>query len=146
MSAPPDELMKLLAGGGGQNAAPGPNPMSAAAEGGGNMPPPGGPMSTPQPKEGVTQAAMVNISMSMQLLEQALPAFGSQSEEGKAILNSLKSLSNKFGKERQNADKLIPAELMQLVQQIPGMGGGSPAAKAMGGMPASQPAMPAPVQ
>ncbi len=136
------QLLQLLAGGGGRSAAPGANPMSAAAPS--NTPPPGGPMATPQPKEGVTQAAMVNMSMVFQLLEQSLPAFGSQSEEGKAILSALKTLTNKFGSSRQSANSLIPAELMQLVQSIPGMGGGSPAAKAMGSMPGMQPAMPSP--
>lgn len=140
MSTPPDQLMKLMAGGGGAGATPGPNPMSAAAPG--NEPPGGGPMATPEPKAGVTQAAMVNISMVFQLLEQSLQAFGSQSEEGKTVLDALSKLTKQFGASRQKSDQLIPAELMQLMQSVPGAGGGSPAAQAMGGMPAAQPAMP----
>lgn len=99
-------------------------------------------MSTPQPKEGIAQAAMVNLSMVFQLLEQSLPAFGSQSPEGKAILNALKTLTGVFGKDRQKSDALIPAELQQLVQSIPGAGGGSPAAKTMAAVPPGAPAMP----
>lgn len=140
MSIPPEALMKLMAGGGGTDSAAGPNPMSAAAPS--NEAPGGGPMSTPGPKEGEIQKARVNISMVFQLLEQSLPAFGSQSEEGKSVLQALSTLTKKFGKDRQKADQLIPAELMQLVQSVPGMGGGTPAAQAMGGMPATQPAMP----
>lgn len=140
MAAMPPELMEIMAGGGGTSTAPGPNPISADAAG--NAAPAGGPMTTPQPKEGVTQAAMVNISMVFQLLEQSLAAFGSQSEEGKAILSALKMLTSKFGNDRQKADSLIPAELMMLLQTIPGAGGGSPAAKAMGGIPPQSPAMP----
>lgn len=135
MSVPP-ELMDLM--GGGSNAAS----VPPAAPAGANTPPAAGPMTTPQPKEGLTQAAMVNVSMVFQLLEQSLPAFGSQSEEGQAILSALKTLTSKFGKERQKADSLIPAELMQLLQSIPGAGGGSPAAKQLGGMSPQTPAMP----
>lgn len=140
MSTPPAELMKLMSGGAGEGGAAGPDMMKAQAPG--NEPPGGGPMATPGPKEGEVQAAMVNISMVYQLLEQSLPAFGSQSEEGKTIVDTLKKLNGVFGAEKSKADSLIPAELMQLMQNIPGAGGGSPAAKEMGGMPAAQPAMP----
>ncbi len=85
---------------------------------------------------------MVNISLVFQLLEQSLGMFGSQSDKGGAVLSVLKTLTTAFGKDRQKADSLIPAELMQLVQSIPGMGGGQPAAKAMGAMPGTQPAVP----
>ncbi len=139
MSLPPEALMKLMAGGGGASAAPGPNPGTAAAPG--NEPPGGGPMATPAPKEGEAQQAMVNVSMVFQLLEKSLPAFGSQSDEGKAVLNALKTLNGVFGKERPKADELIPAQLQQLMQQIPGAGGGSPVDKAMGGIPPQQSAM-----
>lgn len=139
MAQPPQELMALMAGGGGEAAAPGPNPMAAAAPG--NMPPSPGAVTTPQPQEGETQAAMVNVSMVFQLLEQSLPAFGSQSEEGKAILSALKTLTNKFGDNRQKSDQLVPAELMQLLQSIPGAGGGNPAQKALAGAPPQQPLM-----
>lgn len=135
MSVPPELASLMSGGGGGQTAAPG-------GPGAGGGAPAGGPMTTPQPKEGLMQAATVNISMTFQLLEQALGVFGSQSEEGKAILSALKTLTGQFGEDRQKADSLIPAELMQLVQSIPGMGGGQPAQKAMGGMPGTQPAIP----
>ncbi len=141
MSATPDDLMKLVAGGGGTAAAPGQDPAKAAAPG--NEPPGGGPMATPAPQEGLQQEAMVNISMVMQLLEHSLPAFGSTSDKGKAIVDVLKKLGGTFGEDRAKSEELIPAELQQLLQKIPGAGGGSPAAQAMGGMPAAQPAMPA---
>ncbi len=140
MSATPEALMQLLAGGGGEGSAPGPNPNEAAAPG--NEPPAGGPMATPEPQEGVTQDAMVKISMVFQLLEQALPSFGSQSDQGKAILAALKTLTGPFGASKPQSDQLIPAELMSLMQSIPGAGGGGPAAQAMGATPPGQPAMP----
>ena len=135
------ELLKLMAGGAGQKAAPGPNPMAAAAPG--NSAPAGGPMSTPQPKEGVEQAAKIDVAMAGKLLTKALASTGILSKEGKAINDALKVLIRAFGPELQKAEPLIPAELLQLVQQIPGAGGGSPAAAAMGGIPPSKPAMPA---
>lgn len=139
MSVPPD-LMKLIAGGGGTGTSPGPNPMQAAAPG--NTAPAGGPMSSPQPKEGLSQAAMVNVSMVFKLLEQSLQVFGSQSEQGKAILSALKTLTGQFGQDRAKSESLIPAELMQLIQSVPGAGGGPPASQAMAGLPATQPAIP----
>src|SRR5262249_31581152 len=125
MSVPSDQLVELMAGGGGASAAPGPNPMAAAA--GGNQPPAGGPMTTPQPKDGLIQAAMGNITLTFKMLEQALTAFGAQTEEGKAILSALKTLTSKFGEDRSKSDQLIPAELQQLVQSA----GGGPVAQAM---------------
>lgn len=138
MSVPPDKLTALMAGGGGGGGAKPPMSPEMMNAPGGNQPPSGGPMSTPQPKEGLQQAAMVKISMTLQMLEQALPAFGSASEQGKAILNALKTLTNTFGKSRAEGDKMIPAELMELVQ---GMKGG-PAAQTMGGTPPTQPTIP----
>lgn len=132
MSAPPDALMKLMAGGGG-GATQAPNPAAAAP---GNAAPAGGPMTTPQPKEGLVQAAMIDVSMAMNMLEKSLPAFGSTSDQGAAVLSALKSLSGTFGKERAKADQFGNAELMQLMAQ-------APAQKAMGAMPPGQPAIPA---
>lgn len=134
MSVTPEALTQLLAGGGGVAAQPGPSPATAAAPG--NEPPAGGPMMAPAPKEGDTAAAMVKISTVFQLLEQALPAFGAQSDQGKAIVDVLKKLSGSFGEQRAGADQLIPAQLMELMQSVVGAGGGSPAAQAMGGAPA----------
>lgn len=138
MSAPPEELVKLMAQGG---AGGGGKPQQSAEmlnAPGGNQAPGGGPMSTPQPKEGLAQAAMIQVSMALQLLERSLPAFGSATDQGKAVLNALKTLTNTFGKQRAESDKMIPAELLQMVQ---GMKGG-PAAQAMGAMPPGQPAIP----
>lgn len=139
MSMPPEALMKLMAGGAGTGEASGPNPAAAAAPG--NEPPGGGPMATPEPQEGLKQQAMVNISMVFQMLEQSLPAFGAQSDEGKAVMAALTGLNKVFGADRAKADELIPAQLQQLMQQVPGAGGGTPAAQALGQQPPGQPAM-----
>lgn len=133
MSAPPDELVKLMSGakpGGG--APPGGPPAPSVGA------PAGGPMTAPQPKEGLAQDAMIKVSMCTKLLAQALGAFGPLSEEGKAINDALRTLIKKFGAEASKADELIPAELQSLVRSLPGAGGGPPVAKAMGAIPPTQ--------
>lgn len=139
MSVPP-ELMKLMAGGGAKPGAPSGMPPAAA----GNAAPAGGPMSTPQPKEGLTQAAMIDISMVAKLLTKSMAAFGELSPEGKAINDALRIIIKAFGADMNKSDSLIPAELMQLVQSIPGAGGGPPGAGAVQGIPPAQPAVPSP--
>jgi hypothetical protein len=89
-------------------------------------------MSTPQPAQGEKQSAMVNVSLAMDLLEQTLAAFGSESDEGRAVLACLSGLSKMFGQQKPKAEGLVPAELMQLFQSLPQAGGASPVAKAMG--------------
>ena len=111
------------------------------------MPPgPGGsPMTTPQPAHGDKQNAMVNVNLAMDLLEQTLPSLGSESEEGQAVLKALSGLSSRFAQTRAKTQELVPAELAQLMQSLPQMGGMSPEAKAMGhpgGMPGGGGGMP----
>lgn len=135
------DLMKLISGGAGQGAKT-PNPMAAQSEM--NTPPVTAPMATPQPAEGQQQAAMINITMAMDLLEASLAAYGSESEEGQTLLNALSNLSKKFGASKKKAEGLIPAEIMQLMQTLPQAGGGSPEAKAMGAPMAPPPPAPVP--
>lgn len=142
MSVPP-ELMKLIAGGGGKSAAPPQMPGAGGQPpGGGGAAPGGAPMTTPQPAAGEKQNAMVNVTIAMDLLEQVLPALGSESEEGQTILGVLSKLSSKFGHTRAKSQELVPAELMQLMQSLPQAGGMSPEAKAMGQQPMQIPGMP----
>jgi hypothetical protein len=133
MSVPPD-LMKLMAGaqGAGGGAASSAPPSMPSAAG-------GAPMSTPQPPQGEKQSAMVNVSLAMDLLEQTLPALGSESEEGRTVLTCLAGLSKKFGHTRAKSQGLQPAELQQLMAALPGAGGMSPEAKAMGQQPMQMP-------
>ena len=90
MSVPPDQLMKMIQSQR-DSATPGGLPPSPEAAGPGDAgaPPMGAPMSTPEPKMGNKEAAMINLSMAQDLLEQSLPAVGSDSEEGKSILNAI---------------------------------------------------------
>ena len=128
------ELMKLVAGGAGKGAT-GPTPQAAAA--GANTPPTGSPMSAPQEQEGMQQKARVNINMALDLLEQAIPAFGSETEEGKSLLSALSTLGKKFGQKREGAGELVPAQIRQLLASLPQALGASPEMKALQQPPAA---------
>ena len=139
MSVPP-ELMKVIAGGAGKSGGAAP-PAQGTPPGTPN----GAPMTTPQPAEGEQQAAMIGVSLAMDLLEKALPPFGAESKEGQALMAAMSGLTKQLGEKRDSAKPLIPAELKVLMQQagmkspeMQAMGaGGAPGAGAPpgGGMP-----------
>ncbi len=85
--------------------------------------PAGAPMAKPQQKEGMKEAARVNIHIAMNMLEQALPVFGSESKEGGSILKILGMLGKEFGK--SDASDLVPAEVLQMNKALPQAGGGT---------------------
>jgi len=80
-------------------------------------------MSTPQQKSGLQAAAITNVHIAVNMLEEALPAFGSESEEGADILRALSILRKHLV--RKDTSDLIPAEVMQMVSRLPQMGGGT---------------------
>lgn len=80
-------------------------------------------MSTPQDKKGLKAAAQVNVHIAVNMLEEALPAFGSESPEGAKILGALKTLSGMIGK-RDSSD-LVPAEMLHMARRMPQAGGGT---------------------
>lgn len=135
MSVPSDQLMQLVAGGAGTKGAP----VTPPAPGTPSAGPVSAPMSTPEPKAGEKQNALINVSLAMDLLEQTLPPLGSETEEGQTVLGVLKTLSSKFGATRSKSKELVPAELMQLMQNLPQAGGASPEQKAMQGGGAAMP-------
>ncbi len=96
-------------------------------------------MSTPQPNEGLKQAARVQVQIARRQLEQALPALGSDTDEGRAVLKTLSTLAAAFGKTEDKDRELIPAEIASLVSGA-GMDRAG-AAKPPMGAPAAAPAM-----
>jgi len=80
-------------------------------------------MAKPQEKEGLKESARVNVHIAMNMLEQALPVFGSESKEGGSILKILGMLGKEFGK--QDASDLVPAEVLQMNKALPQAGGGT---------------------
>jgi hypothetical protein len=83
MSVPTDKLMELMRG---PRSASAPAPMPQEMPNESEAPPISSPMSTPEPKMGSKEAAMINLGMAMDLLEQSLPALGSETEEGQKAI------------------------------------------------------------
>ena len=151
MSVPPDKLMELMRGS--QAAAGTPTPVPEATAGAmsdAETPPMASPMSTPEPKMGSKEAALINISMAMDLLEQSLPAFGSESAEGQKALNAIRQLSGLIGPRKSKTNELQQSEILQMLQTLPQAGGATPEGRAMaqapipgmppaGGMPPTPP-------
>lgn len=113
MSVPPEMMAQLRQG----QASP------SGAPPGVEKPGPSSEMPQPQEKEGIKEAARVNIHIAMNMLEQALPAFGSETKEGKNVLKALNGLAKDFGD--SDTSDLHPAEIRQLVGAMPQSGGGS---------------------
>lgn len=80
-------------------------------------------MAKPQAQEGAKEAARVNVHIAMNMLEQSLAPFGSESKEGKAVLKILTMLAKEFGE--SDSGDLVPAEIMQLNKSLPQAGGGT---------------------
>ena len=152
MSVDPKLMQRMMAGGGG--AQNGPRAMGAPppAPGGQGVPeadpmagaPAAAPMSKPGDKKGLKAAAHTNLHIAVNMLEEALPAFGSESPEGGKILAALKILSGLMGK--KDTSDLVPAEILQMVKGMPQMGGGTESQKQIlkmmqgGGAPGQPPA------
>jgi hypothetical protein len=115
-----------------------PQPPAGGLPGGQGMPTPGGampgqsqtdaspagsPTAQPQEKKGLKAAAMSNIHIAQNMLEQSLTAFSPEDKEYKVILKCLNHMAPLAG-QRDNTD-LVPAEVMRMVNQLPQMGGGS---------------------
>jgi hypothetical protein len=100
------------------------------------------PMSTPQPAAGMKEQALVQVRLATKILEKSLPAFGYETEEGKAILDILQKCAKAFGKTEDKQDELMPAELKQVMQSIAGGPKPPSGAQGAGGPPPAQP-MPA---
>jgi hypothetical protein len=93
MSVPQDKLMDLMKKGQ-KTDTPSPTPATPATPGTSTpeAPPMAAPMSTPEKQMGTREAAMINISIALDLLDQSLPAVGAESDEGKAIMEASRKL------------------------------------------------------
>ena len=137
MGVPSDKLMEMIKS---QRDGATPQGVPAAPETPTGMsdnsaPPMGSPMSTPEPKMGNREAAMINLSMAQDLLEQALPAVGSDSDEGRSILNAIGVINKVIGPKKSKTNELQPTEIMQMLQTLPQAGGATAEGKAMAQAP-----------
>jgi hypothetical protein len=151
MGVPPDKLMEMMrsqqGGAGGAPGGEGGPTSSAGAMSDASGAPSAGPMSTPENKMGSKEAARINLSMALDLLEQSLPALGSESEEGQKVMAALKTIHAVLGPRKSKTNELQQSEILQMMQQLPQAGGQSPEVKAMmggGGAPGMPPAGGAP--
>jgi hypothetical protein len=126
MSVSP-EMMKLIGGGPAGPASagspPGAMPGAPATAGNPTQPPAAAPISRPQDKKGLKAAAVTNLNIAANMVEQAVTAFEPGSEEYNACLKVMTALSKVISK-RDSGD-LVPAEVMQMVRQMTQMGGGT---------------------
>ena len=135
MSVPSDKLMELMRGPRSGNA-PAPMPMAQpGAMSDAETPPMASPMSTPEPKMGSKEAAMINLGMAMDLLEQSLPALGSETEEGQKALGAIRTLTGILGPRKNKTNELQQSEILQMLQTLPQAGGATPEGKAMSAAP-----------
>mgnify|MGYP006269188503 CR=1 FL=1 len=148
MSVPNDKMMELMRSQQPQGKTappeqetPTPSAMSDSSTG-----PMSSPMSTPEPKMGNREGALVNLSMAMDLIEQALPALGSESQEGQKALNAIRMLTGVIGHKKAKTNELQTNEILQMLQSLPQSGGATAEGMAMGagGMPGAGGKPPAP--
>lgn len=129
---PPDRLKSLLTPqGGGDNGATGAATPQEIPGG-----PMGSPMSTPEPKMGSKEGALINLSMALDLITQAIPALGQGSDESQKAMAAVKVLHGILGAGKPKTDELQSAEIMQLLGSLPQAGNVTPeVAAAMGKQP-----------
>lgn len=133
MSVPSDKLMELIKG---KQAPMSETPPPEVGMSDSSTSPMSAPMSTPEPKMGNREGAMVNISMAMDLIEQALPSLGSESIEGQKALAAIRSLTGLLGPKKQKTGELQQSEIIQMLQNLPQAGGATPEGRAMSQAPA----------
>lgn len=127
-----EKMLDLIRSQQGGTPSAGPEPSMSDA----STPPMSAPMSTPEPKMGNKEGALVNISMAMDLIEQALPSLGSESEEGQKALAAIRSLTGVLGQKKQKTGELQQSEIIQMLQNLPQAGGATPEGRAMSQAPA----------
>jgi hypothetical protein len=146
MAIPQEEMMKMIASQRDQ-ATPGGMVKTTDEEvvmSDATTPPMAAPMSTPEPKMGSKESAMLNLSMAMDLLNQSLPGIGVGSKEGKQVLDAIRVITGILGPDKERTDELQPTEILNMLQTLPQAGGATPESKAMSSAPAIPGMMPTP--
>ena len=135
--AAPEQLLQLMS----QGANP-PGGMGANARGAfqadmsdESTPPMSSPMSTPEPKMGSIEGARITLANAADLLQTALPSFGVETEEGKAVLEIIGKLTKMLGTKESATRELVPEQILQMIQSLPQGGGATPEQKAISQAP-----------
>jgi hypothetical protein len=130
MAASP-EVMAALGGGGSPPGGQSPQAPPAAA-----------PMMTPQAPKGDIEGAKVQVVTVLKVLEQALAKVGSSHELGAAILKAISALAKVVGKDQDESEELVPANIKAILQGVAGPG--APPKPPQGGPPQGAPPRGAP--
>lgn len=125
MSVPPEVMQRMMSAQGGGASAAGQTPAAAGGPAGapGAQQPSASPTPQVQEKKGLKAAALSNLKIAQNMLEQALTAFQPEDQEYKVALDCLGKLAKIAGK--SEGGDLVPAQVMRMVGQLPQMGGGS---------------------
>ena len=83
-------------------------------------------MSTPEPKRGEEEAARLNVMMALDMLQQAMGVFQMGSEEAKTIEKVIAEITRRFGERESDSRRLMPSEIIQMIQSLPQAGGATP--------------------
>jgi len=140
MAMPPDQMLSMIKAQK-DNATPGgvpPAPISDQPTGMSDTSaaPMAAPMSTPEPKMGNREGALINLGIANDMLEQSLSAIGgAETPEGQKVLNAIRIISGIIGPRKGKTNDLQQSEILQLLQTLPQAGGASPEQKAMAGAP-----------
>lgn len=84
------------------------------------------PMSTPEPKRGEEESARLNVMMALDMLQQAIGAFPMDSAETKTIEKVIAEITRRFGEREADTRRLMPSEIIQMIQSLPQAGGATP--------------------
>lgn len=140
MSVPQDKLMEMMKQGqGSAGGIPAPGEAGSMAMSESGTPPMASPMSSPEPTMGSREGAMINLSMALDLIEQAMPALGPEADK---LMPAVQGLNRMIGPRKGKTNELQQSEILQMMQSLPQAGGASPEMKAMSQMPT--PGMPQP--
>lgn len=71
---------------------------------------------SPEPA-GEKEIAKANVQIALAMLTKQLAVLGADNDEGKAVLQAVTTLSKKFS--GKTSEDLAPAELMQVMQNVP---------------------------
>ena len=74
------------------------------AEQGAMTAPMASPMTTPEPQEGNMEQARLNVMMALDMLQNALTEFGTESEEGMVLSKIVSDIASEFG-ERESSTR-----------------------------------------
>jgi len=123
MAVKTQDMMDLIKSGQGMGGEPATPPAFEQDEGTAPM---ASPMSTPEPKRGEEESARLNIMMALDMLQQAMGVFDMNSPEAKTIEGVVAEITRRFGEREADTRRLMPSEIIQMIQSLPQAGGATP--------------------